>query len=287
MAQIVCLRGPLAGQHFAFDSSHVSFGRTSDNTIQIASRLASRQHASISREEIGYVLRDNDSRNGSRVNGEYTSYRVLRSGDEITIGEEVFRFEDTSAAGDCTQVPRPTGTVTFLFTDVADSTILWDQHPAPMRLAMMRHDELIEQIVVLHDGVLVRPRGEGDSRFAVFARASDAIAAACEIQQAFRTELWPATTPICVRMGLHTGEADLRDGDYYGSAVNRCARVRAMAEGGQTLLSLATFVLARDSLAMDVKLRDLGEHPLRGLRYPERVFELLLDARQALTATAA
>src|SRR5262249_30632565 len=113
MTQIVCLQGPLAGQHFAFDNSHVSFGRTSDNTIQIASRLASRQHASISREAMGYVLRDNDSRNGTRVNGEYTSYRVLRSGDEIAIGNEVFRFEDASAAGDCTQVPRPTGTVTF------------------------------------------------------------------------------------------------------------------------------------------------------------------------------
>src|ERR687888_2243840 len=126
----------------------------------------------------------------------------------------------------------PTGTVTFLFTDVEGSTKLWERHPEPMRTALARHDQLIESLVDQHQGVVVRPRGEGDSRFAVFPRASDAVAAAAAIQRALHEEPWPAEAPLRVRMAVHTGEADLRDGDYYGSAVNRCARLRAVACGG-------------------------------------------------------
>src|SRR5207244_4737006 len=134
----------------------------------------------------------------------------------------------------------PSGTVTFLFTDVEGSTPLWEQHPAAMRAALLRHDALVEALTEQHDGHVVRGRGEGDSRFCVFARASDAVAAAAAIQRALHTQSWPTPTPIRVRAALHTGEADLRDGDYYGSAVNRCARVRAIAPGGQTLLTGAT-----------------------------------------------
>src|ERR687886_534720 len=139
----------------------------------------------------------------------------------------------------------PTGTVTFLFTDVEGSTKLWERHPEPMRVALARHDQLIEHLVEEHQGVIVRPRGEGDSRFAVFARASDAVAAAAAIQQALHEEPWPAETPLRVRMALHTGEADLRAGDYYGAAVNRCARLRAVAHGGQILLSALSQGLVR------------------------------------------
>src|ERR671938_340351 len=113
----------------------------------------------------------------------------------------------------------PTGTVPFLLTDIAGSTRLWEQHPTAMRQALARHDALIETGVVKHGGVVVRPRGEGDSRFAVFARATDAVTAAAAIQQALHAEPWPAETPLRVRVALHTGEADLRDGDYYGAAV--------------------------------------------------------------------
>src|ERR671933_992355 len=156
----------------------------------------------------------------------------------------------------------PTGTVTFLFTDVEGSTSLWEQHPDQMRVALARHDHLIESLVEQHQGVVVRPRGEGDSRFAVFARASDAVAAAAALQQALHEEPWPTSTPLRVRMALHTGEADLRDGDYYGGAVNRCARLRAAAHGGQTVLSAVTQELVGDQLPADVALRDLGTHPL-------------------------
>src|SRR5919206_2773473 len=134
----------------------------------------------------------------------------------------------------------PTGTVTFLLTDIAGSPRLWEQHPAAMRQALVRHDALVETVVVEHGGVVVRPRGEGDSRFAVFPRATEAVAAAAALQQALHAEPWPTSTPFRVRMALHTGEADLRDGDYYGTAVNRCARLRAAGHGGQILLSLAT-----------------------------------------------
>ena len=121
----------------------------------------------------------------------------------------------------------PTGTVTFLFTDIEGSTALWEQHPDTMRQALIRHDALIEQIVAGHDGHVVRPRGEGDSRFAVIARATNAVAAASGPSATLYAEPWPTPTPLRVRMALHAGEADLREGDYYGSAVNRCALLPA------------------------------------------------------------
>src|SRR3712207_3252035 len=101
-----------------------------------------------------------------------------------------------------------TGTVTFLFTDIEGSTQLWEQQPQAMRAALVRHDAIIEVVVEQHQGTVVRPRGEGDSRFAVFARATDAVAAATAIQQAFHAEPWPTTTPLRTRIALHTGEAD-------------------------------------------------------------------------------
>src|SRR5262249_45683199 len=144
--------------------------------------------------------------------------------------------------------PLPTGTVTFLFTDVEGSSRSWEEYPDAMRLALGRHDDLIESLVEHNEGVVVRPRGEGDSRFAVFSRASDGIAAALAIQRALHVEQWPGELALRVRIAVHTGEADLRAHDYYGPAVNRCARLRGVAHGGQTLLSQATCELARGSL---------------------------------------
>ncbi len=169
----------------------------------------------------------------------------------------------------------PTGTVTFLFTDVEGSTRLWEAHPGAIRAALARHDALIEQAVERHGGRGVRPRGAGDSRFAVFARATDAVASAAAIQGALHAEPWPPETPLRVRLALHTGEADLRAGDYYGSAVNRAARLRGIAHGGQALLSQAVYDLVRDALPVGVAVRDLGEHRLSDLARPERVYHLL------------
>jgi class 3 adenylate cyclase len=169
----------------------------------------------------------------------------------------------------------PTGTVTFLFTDIEGSTRLWEQHPEAMEAALARHDALAATVIQQHDGILVKHRGEGDSLFAVFARAADAVTGAAMLQQVLNAEPWPAETPLRVRMALHTGDAALRERDYFGAAVNRCARLRAVAHGGQLLLSAATQELVRDSLPEGVSFRDLGEHRLRDLARPERVFQLL------------
>jgi class 3 adenylate cyclase len=174
--------------------------------------------------------------------------------------------------------PLPVGTVTFLLTDVEGSTKLWEEHPEAMRAALARHDALASAIVAGNRGTLIKSRGEGDSLFAVFHRATDAVAAACALQQAFRSEPWPTPGPLRVRAAVHTGEAELREGDYYGSAVNRCARLRAVAHGGQVLLSMATEELVREALPGGASLRDLGLHRLPDLAHPERVFQLVHPA---------
>jgi predicted ATPase/class 3 adenylate cyclase len=168
----------------------------------------------------------------------------------------------------------PTGTLTYLFTDIEGHSRPWDTHPQAMRTAMARHDALLTAVFAQHDGVVVRPRGEGDSLFTVFVRASDAVAAALAGQRALAAEDWGVVGPLRVRMGLHTGEADLREGDYYGSAVNRCGRIRSAAYGGQVLLSTATATLVRGALPPDTWLIDVGRHRLRNLHEPEQLFQL-------------
>ena len=162
-----------------------------------------------------------------------------------------------------------------MLTDIVGSTRLWQRYADLMHQSMVRHDELIEAIVAEHNGTLVRPRGEGDSRFAVFRRASDAVGAASGIQRALRAEPWPLPEPLEVRVALHTGEADLRDGDYYGTSINRCARLRDAAHGGQIVLSGITAALARDRLPDRVTLRSLGRHRLRDLPDADEILQLL------------
>jgi predicted ATPase/class 3 adenylate cyclase len=166
------------------------------------------------------------------------------------------------------------GTLTFLFTDVEGSTPLWERHEATMRVATARHDALLDALITAHGGTRVRERGEGDSLFAVFTRPDEAVAAALAMARAVLAEPWPPETPIRVRMGLHTGSAQFRAGDYYGPVVNRCARIRGLGHGGQVLLSAATAALVRDALPAGAGLRSLGAHPLRGLSTFEEVYQL-------------
>ena len=177
------------------------------------------------------------------------------------------------------EAPLPVGTVTFFLTDIEDSTQFWERQPDAMRQALLRHESLASGLIEQHHGRLVKTRGEGDSLFAVFSRAQEALACACDLQTAFREEPWPAGTPLRIRVALHTGEAAPGDTDYYGSAVNRCARIRALAKGGETLLSLSTEQLVRDAVPNHWLLRDVGEQHLRGLSRPERVFRLVHAAR--------
>jgi predicted ATPase/class 3 adenylate cyclase/DNA-binding CsgD family transcriptional regulator len=162
----------------------------------------------------------------------------------------------------------PTGTVTLLLADVEGSTRLWETQPEEMTAAIARLNQSVSAIIAAHDGVRPVEQGEGDSFVAAFARASDAVAAALELQRA-------PLAPIRLRIGVHTGEIQLRDeGNYAGPTINRTARLRDLGHGGQTLLSGVTEDLVADRLPADAWLTDLGTHPLRDLPRPERVVQL-------------
>ena len=163
----------------------------------------------------------------------------------------------------------PLGTVTFLFTDIEGSTRLWEEHPDAMRDALVRHDEILRDAVIAHDGHVVKTTGDGVH--AVFATARDALGAAVAMQLGLSAESFGETGPLRVRMGVHTCEVEYRDGDYYGSEVNRAARLMSVAHGGQIVLSSVTGRLVRDGA---VELVDLGEHRLRDLTSMERVLQV-------------
>ncbi len=163
--------------------------------------------------------------------------------------------------------------MTFLFTDIEGSTRLWEQYSGPMKAAVARHDELLHNVVLEHAGRVIKTTGDG--LHAVFIQASDGMAATLDAQRALAGEAWPGLpSPLRVRMGLRTGEAELREGDYYGTTVNRAARLMSIAAGGQILLSATTAELAREQLPEGASLRDLGEHRLKDLAQPEQVFQL-------------
>jgi len=162
----------------------------------------------------------------------------------------------------------PTGTVTLLLADVEGSTRLWETQPDAMKAAVARLDRTLADAVAAHRGVRPVEQGEGDSFVIAFARAADAVACALTLQQA-------PLAPIKLRIGLHTGDIQLRDeGNYIGPTINRTARLRDLAHGGQTVLSGATEPLVVDQLPPDVSLTDLGTHALRDLPRPERVVQL-------------
>jgi len=163
--------------------------------------------------------------------------------------------------------------VTFLFTDIEASTQLWEQHPQAIQAALTRHDAILADTITAHGGVVVKSTGDG--MLAAFMQAPHALAAALEVQRALQAEEWGAGGPLRVRMALHTGVAQLRNGDYFGPTLNRAARLLAAGHGGQVLLSRATAELLHDHLPGDVELRDLGEHRLKDLSHPEHIFHLV------------
>lgn len=168
----------------------------------------------------------------------------------------------------------PSGVVTFLLTDVEGSTRLWEREPGPMRQALRRHDALVSACIARQNGHIVKSKGEGDSVFAVFDHVRDAVSAALVLQCALGEETWPTSVPLRVRMAIHIGQIDVHKGDYNGVSVNRCARLRALASGGQVLLSGVTARLARGQLPNGAGLTDLGSHQLKDLNAPERVWQL-------------
>jgi predicted ATPase/class 3 adenylate cyclase len=166
----------------------------------------------------------------------------------------------------------PSGTVTFLLTDLEGSTRLWEQDPEAMKAAMVRHNELLEKTLAAHDGFVFARMGDGMA--AAFATASDAVSAAAAIQQALADEPWCTASPLRARIGVHTDEGVIFDGGYASRPINRCSRLMAAAHGGQVVVSGATEALVRDQLPRGMGLVDLGEHRLRDLGRPIRVFQL-------------
>jgi predicted ATPase/class 3 adenylate cyclase len=167
----------------------------------------------------------------------------------------------------------PSGTVTFLFADIEGSTRLWEQYPDAMPAALAQHDELLRTAVHSCGGHVVKTTGDG--LFAVFARADSAVVAALAAQNSLAAATWGSTGQLRVRIGMHTGHSDFRAGDYHGTAVNRAARLAAAGHGSQVLLSGATEAMVGDALPQRADLADLGEHRLRDVARPVRVFQLL------------
>jgi len=166
----------------------------------------------------------------------------------------------------------PAGLVTFLFTDIEGSSRLWEQEPERMRTALARHDALVRGAVQRHRGTVVKMLGDGVH--AAFDDPLDAIAAILELQLALAEPPPDGGIALRVRSGLNCGAVERRDGDFFGSPVNRAARIMSSAHGGQVLLSQSVVTLVADRLPKDVTLRDLGLVRLRDLTSPERLYQL-------------
>ncbi len=172
----------------------------------------------------------------------------------------------------------PTSTFTFLFTDIEGSTSLWETYPEAMKPALARHDAILRQSIEANLGRVVKTTGDGCH--AVFETAAGALCTALAAQQALNADPWREIQPqtLRVRMGIHTGEAEARAGDYYGTSLNRAARLMSIGHGGQVLVSASTAELAHDGLPAGATLLDLGEHRLKDLVRPEHVFQLVHPA---------
>ena len=179
----------------------------------------------------------------------------------------------------------PSGTLTLLMTDIEGSTRLWEDHPEAMSEALRRHDDLMLTAIERSGGYVFKT--VGDAFCAAFPTATDALQAAEAAQRTLIAEPWPEGATVRVRMAFHTGECEERDGDYFGPAVNRVARLTAVAHGGQVVLSQATAEVVRDHLPPGVSLRDMGTHRLKDLSRPEVVFQLDIDGLSAEIPTAA
>jgi len=179
---------------------------------------------------------------------------------------------------------RPSGTVTFAFTDIEGSTRRWEEHPAEMPAAVQRHDALMRAAIEARGGYVFKT--VGDAFCACFTRPEDGIAAMIEAQRALAAEDFSAVRGIRIRAALHTGTCEERDGDYFGPTVNRVARLLSIGHGGQILVSGATADLVQGAMPPRTTLRDLGSHRLKDLARPEQVYQVvapdLPDAFSAL-----
>ncbi len=171
--------------------------------------------------------------------------------------------------------PTPAGTVTFLFTDIQGSTKLWEKHPSLMGRVIARHDDLIRDAAAAHGGYVFKT--VGDAVCMAFETVRDALVTAISIQREILAQDWGEAGRLLVRMGMHTGSAELRAGDYFGPTLNRVARIESAGHGGQILVSNATFELIQDEGLEGVVFKPLGEHRLRSLERPENLFQVTAE----------
>src|SRR5258706_12378369 len=167
----------------------------------------------------------------------------------------------------------PAGTITFLFTDIEGSTKLWEQYPEAMKAALAKHDSILKEAVESNHGYIIKTTGDGVH--AVFMTAIDAINASIHAQRALTQTsefLKNSEVLLLARIGLHTGEAELRDNDYFGQTLNLAARIMSAGHGGQILISGITAQVSREHLSSDISLLDLCEHNLKGLSHAEKNF---------------
>jgi predicted ATPase/class 3 adenylate cyclase len=228
--------------------------------IEADARRPSRQIAARLAEQLAIAPADHDA-----------FIRAARA--ELGVDRLAPPVQHASHAPGPTAPDLPSGTVTFLFTDIEGSTALWEQHPQTMPVALARHNAILREAIAAHDGVLFKT--VGDAVCAAFVSAPAALAAALAAQRALHTEPWGATGPLRVRMALHTGSVAARDGDYRGLPLSRLARLLSAGHGGQVLLSLATKELVREHLPPEVTVRSLGEHRLKDLSSPEQIYQLI------------
>src|SRR3984893_8788865 len=166
----------------------------------------------------------------------------------------------------------PAGTITLLFTDIEGSTRLWEAQSEAMATALARHDFVMRRCIEERHGHVFKT--VGDAFFAAFHTAPDALAAALDAQRAMHRESWPEGAVLRVRMALHSGAVETRDGDYFGAPLNRVARLLAAGHGGQTLLSAIAYDLCRDRLPVDAIVRPLGLHGLKDLGRVETLYQV-------------
>lgn len=165
--------------------------------------------------------------------------------------------------------------LTFLFTDIEGSTRLWDLHPQAMKKALSDHDEVTRKIVDAHGGRVFKHTGDG--ALAVFGAAADGLASAADLVRRLGEQVHPDVGALKVRIAVHTGEAEERDDDYFGPALNRTSRLLSVAHGGQILVSLVTERMAGGEVGEGIAFRDLGEHRLRDLTRSERIFQMAVE----------
>jgi predicted ATPase/class 3 adenylate cyclase len=176
-------------------------------------------------------------------------------------------------ASETVNTTGPIGTLTFLFTDIEGSTARWETAGDAIGQALARHDTILRSAIERHGGTVFKT--VGDAFCAVFGDASAALGAGVEVQRELQIQRWLPGCDISVRMAIHSGDSEERDGDYFGPTLNRVARLLSVAHGGQIVLSGATSELVQDRLLADVRLKDLGEHRLRDLSRPEHVYQVL------------